>query len=307
MTFRNQLGYDLLSGGMALLALGGSLRAQLRADVKLILVPVTVMDRRGAVVNGLDKSRFAVWDNQVAQKIISFSSEDVPCSVGLVLDISASMRDHLASAKDSLIQFIKLANPTDEFRLFRVTTKPLLYPDALHDDHTWDMGALQDRVRVATAGGDTALVDTIYAALLNMRHARNPRRALVIVSDGVDNHSRYSKQYLIRAAVEADVQMYTIGIFTAPPASKAVEQVGARNGLSYLEELSARTGGVHFVIQGRKEATAAAQRISSAIRNQYVIGFQPVTLDETGKWHRVQVKLDRSQVQVYARGGYYAH
>jgi len=280
--------------------------AQLRAEVRMILVPVTVVDRRGVAVNGLGQANFVVLDDKVPQNIVSFSSEDTPCSIGLVLDLSGSMRDRLKSAKEALTEFLVTANPEDEFSLFGVTTEPLVYAVGSVNKFTSDTAIIQNSIGRAPLGGSTALIDTIYAALNRMRAARNPRRALVIVSDGMDNHSRHSQQELVRLAVEADVEIYTIAIDAVRRENKTIQELEARRGLSYLEDLAGRTGGLHFVIQNRKEATVAGERIGLAIRNQYVIGYQPHNLDSSGKWHRVQVRLDRAQVQIYARSGYYA-
>jgi Ca-activated chloride channel homolog len=316
MKCSTKIGFGLAA---SLLVLAPNLRAQataafarpvaLRTDVKMILVPVTVMDRRGAAVNGLAQDSFTVLEDKVPQKIISFSSEDAPCSVGLVLDLSGSMRNALKPAKEALREFLGTTNPQDEYILLGITSKPLIYPVGSFenvDEFTSDPAVVENSIQLARPGGSTALVDTIYMALDKMRSARHPRRALVIVSDGMDNHSRHSKQELIRLAVEADVQMYTIAIDAVPHEKKAIQQLEARRGLNYLDELAERTGGVHFVTQNRQEVSAAAERIGRAIRNQYVIGYRPQNQDATGKWHRVQVKLDRDQVQVYARTGYYA-
>jgi len=302
----------------SVLALTLSLRAEepprkgsfaFRSDVKMILVPVTVTDRRGATVNGLGQKSFTVLDDKVPQNIVSFSSEDSPCSVGLVLDLSGSMRNALRSAKEALTDFLGTANPQDEFILLGITTKPLIYPVGSFQEagqFTSDPAVIQDSIRLAPLGGSTALVDTVYTALGKMRAARHPRRALVIVSDGMDNHSRHSKQELIRLAVEADVQIYTIAIDTVPREKKPIQQLEARRGLNYLEDLADKTGGVHFVTQNRQDISAAAEQAGLAIRNQYVIGYRPQHSDVSGKWHRVQIKLDRDRVQVYARSGYYA-
>jgi Ca-activated chloride channel homolog len=316
MKSSNAHGFGVVAG-ILMFTLAPTLRAQeatrsqsfaLRADVKMILVPVTVMDRKGATVNGLGLSSFTVLDDKVPQKIVSFSNEDVPCSVGLVLDLSGSMRNALRPAKEALTEFLGTANPQDEFMLFGITTKPLIYPVGSFDDvpsFTSDTSQIQNSIQLAPLGGSTALVDTVYMALGKMRSARNPRRALVIVSDGMENHSRHSKEELIRLAVEADVQIYTIAIDTVPYEKKAIQQVEARRALNYLEDLADKTGGVPFVTKNRQDISAAAERLGSAIRNQYVVGYLPQNADSSGKWHRVQVKLDRDQVRVYARNGYY--
>jgi Ca-activated chloride channel family protein len=308
-----------LTAGLLALALSPSLSAQsesvsgrslpLRADVKMILVPVTVTDPKGATVNGLGRDSFTILDNKAPQKIVSFSAEDVPCSIGLILDLSGSMRNALKPAKEALIEFLGAANPQDEFLLLGITTRPIIYPIGTFqdvEDFTSDTATIQNSIQLAPPGGSTALVDTIYLGLNKMRSARNARRALVVVTDGMDNNSRYSREDLIRRAEEADVQIYTIGLDTIPREMKVQQQVEQRRALNYLEELAVRTGGVHYVIQNRQDASAAAARAGAAIRSQYVIGYQPQDFDSSGQWHKVQVKLDRDHAKVYARSGYYA-
>lgn len=308
-----------LSAATFTMLLASNLRAQanakqdrpvaLRADAKMILVPVTVMDRRGAFVGGLKETNFTLLDEKVPQKIVSFSSEDVPCSIGLVLDLSGSMRNSLKRAKEALTDFLGTANREDEFLLLGISTKPIIYPVGTMSDveeFTSDTATIENSIQLAPVGGSTALIDTLYSALGKMKKAKNPRRALVVVTDGMDNHSRHTKQELLQLAEEADVQIYTIVIDPVRHEQKPMQQIEQRRALNYIEDLSERTGGVNVLIESRNEAAVAANRIGLSIRNQYLIGFQPGNLDSTGKWHKVQVKLDRDQVNVYARTGYYA-
>lgn len=289
------------------------LNTTFRADAQMVLVPVNVTDRYGKTVNGLRAQDFAVFDDQKQQQIASFTSEDAPCSVGLVLDISGSMRYALATAKNVAQAFFKTVNPEDEFLMLTVSS----LPDAA-SRFTTDTEALQQAIQSSTPGGMTALIDTVYLALSRMREARQPRRALLIFSDGMDNNSRYSKRELMRVALEANVQVYTILVdglagtstSTAPfrPAmiQKPWEQAAARQGSQMLEDLSNKTGGLHFHIRKDSEATDAATKIGQALRNQYVIGYRAPSSEITGKWRHVRIKTNVPSVHIYARDGYYA-
>ena len=164
----------------------------------------------------------------------------------------------------------------------------------------------------------TALVDTVYLALNQMRQARQPRRALLIFSDGFDNQSRYSNGELMRVALEADVQVYTIIVdngaeamsnsipFRPTMAAKPWDQARQRQGPSMLEELSQKTCGLNFHVRDGAGANEAAVKASRTLRNQYLIGYQPPESDSAGKWHRVRVKSDLPKVNVHARNGYYS-
>ncbi len=282
------------------------------ASAQMVLVPVSVTDRYGKTIQGLRAQNFTVLDDQIPQRIASFTSEDVPCSVGLVLDISGSMRHALATAKTVAQAFFRTANPDDEFLTLTVST----LPNALAG-FTTDAEALEQDIQSSRPGGLTALIDTVYLGLSRMREAKRPRRALLIVSDGMDNHSRYSKRELIRAALEADVQVYTIlvngeagasaGILFRPSMmAKPGDRAAERQGPQILEELSDKTGGLHFHVRSDAEAKEAAMKAGRALRNGYVIGYLPPESGTVGKWHRVHVKSNVPKVNVYGRNGYYS-
>ena len=271
----------------------------LRVDVNLVLLPVVVTNRAGAVVNGLKATSFTVLEDNAPKDIVSFASEDVPCSVGVVVDISGSMAGKAGISAGAMRAFFDTANPRDEAFLLTVSTRP----DTL-SGFTSDFGNLQSELRNARPGGATALVDTVQLALNRLRGAHNPRRALLIISDGMDNHSRYSEAELLRIAQEADVQIYTIGMEPSTANKKAIELTEERNGLAFLSHLADRSGGLSFTLGGYENPVPTAAKISTAIRNQYVIGYQP-SEGESGKWRAVRVKVDVPQVHVASRNGYY--
>jgi Ca-activated chloride channel family protein len=278
----------------------------------MVLVPVTVTDRHGKTIEGLRAQSFSVLDDQTPQQIASFTSEDVPCSVGLILDTSGSMRSALITAKNVAQAFIKTANRDDEFLMLTVSTRP-------NDlsGFTTDTEALEQNIQSTEPGGLTALIDTVYLGLKRMRGATRPRRALLILSDGMDNHSQKLKGDLMRVALEADVQVYTIlvdGLVGASGGSllrpsmigKPSDQAAERLGPQILQELSDKTGGLHFHVRSDTEAKEAAISAGRALRNEYVIGYQPPASGTVGKWHRVTVKSNLPKVSVYGRNGYYS-
>lgn len=247
----------------------------IRANVELVPVPVTVTDRRGATVTGIERGHFTVLQDNVPQNILSFARQDVPCSVNIIVDTSGSMLRQLDAAKSVVRAFLETA-ADNEASLMSVSAGPRV--------------EIQKSLRFERAGGATALVDTLYMALNRMRSAHYPRRALLVVSDGIDNHSRYSKDDLMRIATEADVQIYSISGGVAPS----------------LEELAEKTGGLHFSVEFPGEAEKVAKQAGMAIRNQYMIGYRPQTRGESGRWHKIRVKLDVPNTNVYTRSGYYS-
>jgi Ca-activated chloride channel family protein len=270
-----------------------------RADTTLVLVPVTVVDRRGAMVNGLSSAEFTLTENGVRQQIRSFSAEDAPVSIGIVLDLSGSMKGSLGEAKESLRALMKDANSADEAFLNAVSTRPRAY-----SGFTENFDEVLSRVAFESAGGDTALIDTIYGSLKQLRSGVHARKALLVISDGMDNHSRHSKRELLDLAVESDAQIYTVAVCdTAAPHSKPIALTEEKGGLLFLDELAARTGGMSFVVHGRTDIAEAAASIGQALRNQYTIGYVPGD-GPSGHWRRIKVTVGGSGLRAYARAGY---
>jgi Ca-activated chloride channel family protein len=283
-----------------------------QANAQMVLVPVLITDSRGKPVPGLQAKNFAVFDDRTPQRIVSFTREDAPSSIGIVLDISGSMRSTLGAAKSVAAAFVDAANPEDEFLLMTVSTEPAAAPA-----FTKDLAMLARTIDLSKSGEMTALVDTVYLGLGRMRRGRHPRRALLILSDGMDNYSRYSPSELMRAAMEADLQIYTIIIETGSGASgaalmrpglvkKPYEQGYDRQGPALLEKLSDKTGGIYFHANNNADAKAAAVKAGQAIRSEYVIGYVPGSPDSGGKWHRVRVKSNIPGAVVHSRNGYYS-
>jgi Ca-activated chloride channel family protein len=270
-----------------------------RADSTLVLVPVTVVDRRGSIVNGLPSDAFMLTEDGVRQQIRSFSEEDAPVSMGIVLDLSGSMKGVLGAAKESLRALMKDANPADEAFLNAVSTNPRAY-----SGFTGHFDELLQKVAFEDAGGNTALIDTIYGSLNQLRSGVHSRRALLAISDGMDNHSRYSREELLRRAVESDAQIYTIATANSSPYAKPMTRMEEKRGLLFLDELATKTGGLSFIVHNPADIAAAAASIGQALRNQYTIGYVPRGNDRNGQWRRIRVKLADSGLRAYARTGY---
>ena len=270
-----------------------------RADAKLVLLPVTVVDRRGSIVNGLPREAFTVLEDHMPQQIASFAEQDVPVSIGVVFDMSGSMKSTFGGARVALRSFFETANPEDDAFLYTVSTQPKKL-----SGYTQGAESLLGPLVFAKAQGSTALVDTIYASLNETRRASHAQKALLIISDGMDNHSRYSKDELTALALESDAQIYAISIYNPHPSQKPIESHEEQRGLRLLAELAERTGGLHFVVRDDADIHRATADIGQALRNQYVIGDVPQISDRSGKWRSIQIKLNRRDAKAYTRSGY---
>ena len=275
----------------------------IQVDVNMVVVNVTVTDPYDRIVTGLDLTNFQIYDEKVGQKIASFSTEDAPISVGMIFDSSGSMSDKIQKSKEAALQFFKTSNPDDEFMLIDFNERPDLV-----SGFTSKFETLQDRLLFVTSGGKTALLDAIYLGLAEMKKATTSRKALLIISDGGDNHSRYTERDVKRAMKESDVQLYAVGVFEALASRGRTPEENAGPGL--LAELAENSGGRLFSVEDPEELPDIAEKISIELRNQYVIGYKPSNLVRDGRWRRIKVKLlpprGLPPRQVYARTGYYA-
>jgi Ca-activated chloride channel family protein len=199
-------------------------------------------------------------------------------------------------------RFLREADPKDRFSLWTVSTRPAGY-----EGFTSDLTALWQQVMRIKAGGHTALIDTVYLGVNRVRSARNSRRALLVISDGMDNHSRYTAGELLRIATEFDVQIYTVAVGTGPGAAKAIWSQEERRGRWLLEDIAAKTGGMSYALDldSDEEISRIAARIGQALRNQYLIGYQPRDTSSGDRWRTIQVKLNLPHATVNARSGCY--
>ena len=274
----------------------------IRAESRLVLVPVTVTDRSGRSVIGLEQGHFELFEENDQREIASFSIDQQPFSVMVVFDLSGSMRFEIQKSLSALKAFFDLLEPADEVAMVTFAGAPVL-----RRDFSTDLDAARQSLIHEEVGGGTALVDAIYMGLSKVHVAANPRKALLVVSDGEDNQSRYTAQELGRYALEADAQIYTIGV-RKPPAS-AKEIFTHRAALSLLENLASQTGGLHFSVRNPNDLEGVMSKVGAALRDQYMLGFIPAEARRDGKWRRIRVKVNPPQegpsVRVAARPGYY--
>ena len=278
-------------------------RANLRIDSTLVLIPVSVYDPMNRSVTGLEKEHFKVFEDKIEQEVSQFSSEDAPITVGIVFDASGSMGAKLQKSRQAVAQFFKTANPEDEFFLIQFNDRPQLVVPMTNSTEE-----ILSALTFTQAKGRTALLDGVYMAMRTMRKARNPRKAILLISDGGDNSSRYTETEVRNAVREADVQMYAIGIFEPMGARGRTAEEAAGPGL--LNELAEQTGGRHFPVENLNDLPDVAAKIGIELRNHYVLGYTPKNLERDGKYRRVKVTLVQPRalppLRAFFRLGYYA-
>jgi Ca-activated chloride channel homolog len=275
----------------------------LHMDVDLALINVTVTDPYNRLVTGLDPDNFRVYEDNIEQEVVTFSSEDVPISIGVIFDFSGSMANKIGKAREAALQFFKTANPQDEFFLVSFNERAELtsaFTNSIED--------LQSRMMLTAPKGRTALLDAIYLGLSQMRGAKNGKRALLILSDGGDNHSRYNESDIKRLVKEADTQLYAIGIFD--PLGYRNRTPEELNGPSLLGEVTEMTGGRVFAVENLNELPDIASKIGMELRNQYVLGYRPSNKAHDARWRKIKIKLRAPKglppLNVYSKTGYYA-
>jgi VWFA-related protein len=278
-------------------------KSSIRIDSSLVLVPVTVCDPMNRPVTGLDREHFRVFEDRVEQPVTHFAMDDEPLAIGLVFDASGSMGNKLRKARMAAAAFFKTANPEDEFFLVEFNDRPKLVTPTTRDHED-----VQNRLAVTQAKGRTALFDAIYLAMNEMKKSTKRRKALLIISDGGDNSSRYSETEIRNIVRESDVLVYAIGIFE--PMGSRGRSAEEMSGPGLLSEVSEMTGGRHFPVDNLSELPDIASKIGVELRNRYVLGFSPSRGVRDGKYHRLQVKLSPPRglppLKVFWRLGYFA-
>jgi len=270
-----------------------------KIDIDLVVLNAAVTDRDGRPVTGLDKNQFHVWEDKVQQDIQYFSTEQIPASVGVVFDISGSMADKLPVAREAVAKFLSSGSPEDEYTLVKFANRP-----EIAQDFTSDTREVEDHIALIAGKGSTALYDAVYLGMEELRHAHNPRKALLLITDGEDNHSRYTFQDVKRLAMESDIQLFAIGMggLTIPTMTK-----GHNPGNVILQELVDLTGGQAFFTTDVEKLDDICDRISESLKTEYVIGYQSTNTAKDGKWRKLHVKVEpASHASVHARSGYYA-
>jgi Ca-activated chloride channel family protein len=275
----------------------------IRVNSNLVLIPVTVTDHHERFVTGLEKDHFKLFEDKVEQAITHFAQEDAPISVGVVFDCSGSMQTKLDKSRGAVDQFLNTANPGDEFSLITFADRPELL---VH--FTENTAEIRDRLKWTRAEGRTALLDAIRISFHEMKNARNSRKALIIISDGGDNSSRYTTGEIKNLVREGDVQIYAVAIIDSSGMQRPTSEEMA--GPALLSDIAGQSGGLLFEVNNWSQLPVIASKIGVALRNQYVLGYSPPNLRKDGKYHRVQVKLELPKggprLRASWRLGYYA-
>jgi Ca-activated chloride channel family protein len=272
----------------------------LKVDVDLVLVHATVTDPQNRYVTGLEREHFQLWEDRVEQSVEYFSAEDVPSTVGIIFDVSGSMKDKLSAARDAAVTFLKRGNPEDEYFLVEFSNMPQLTQDL-----TTDIAKLQNRIVFAPAQGMTALYDAVYLGLNRIKEGTNPKKALLLITDGEDNRSRYNFSNIKEFVKEQDVQLYAIGIV-----DQWASQFGpGASGRALIQELSELTGGRAFFPGSVYELEDICTKIAIELKNQYVLGYRSTNESPDGKWRQIRVRTTPPKglprLNVRAKTGYY--
>jgi Ca-activated chloride channel homolog len=272
----------------------------IKVDVDLVLVNATVSDSKGRMVTGLQQDNFRIWEDKVEQKVEYLSSEDSPMSIGLIFDATGSMADKISAARDAATSFLRLGNPDDEYFLVTFSQSP-----RLADGFTTDISRLQSHMIFTPAKGLTPLYDAVYLGLETMKSARNKRKALLLITDGEDNHSRYSLSDIKEFVKEQDVQIFVIGIVN--PSGELGSDPGGR---AIIEDLAQTSGGQEFFPDSVDELEDICNKIALELRNQYVLGYHSTNETKDGKWRKIRVKINPPKglpnLSVHSKNGYYA-
>ena len=284
---------------------GGDTRrpaSSLRVDTNLVLVPVSVYDPTNHPVTGLEKEHFRLFDDKVEQTVTHFSMDDEAVAVGLVLDISGSMGNKLRRSRQAAAAFFQTANPDDEFFLVEFNDQPkLVVPLTLNTE------TIQMHLAFTQPKGRTALLDAIMLSLYEVKKSAKQRKALLIISDGGDNSSRYTEAEVRNRVRESDVLIYAIGVFEPYGSRSRTPEESAGPGL--LTDIAEQTGGRHFP-SDTIELPDIAAKIGIELRNRYMLGYSPTDRQRDGRYHRVQVKVVAPRglppLRAFWRLGYYA-
>lgn len=286
--------------------------AAFHTDSTLVLVPVSVTDPTNRYVLGLDKQDFTIFEDGVEQKVTHFANEDAPLSIGLLVDTSGSMGTKLDTSREAVSDFVKTLNKSDEAFLVEFSDKAELSVPLTSDGKVIDTAMTS-----ASSGGLTALLDAVHMGLQEMKHAKNPRKALLVISDGGDNNSRYTATEIADLVREADVQIYAMGVFeptlsfslpsTLTKGKLAPEEL---DGPRLLSEIANQTGGRAIAANSLRELPGIAERIGIELRNQYVLAYTPQNANHDGKYRKIEVKLQQPkalpELKARWRLGYYA-
>ena len=264
------------------------------------MVPVTVTDPMDRIVTGLAKENFAVFQDKHPEPISNLSMDDAPVSVGIIFDLSGSMSDKIDESREAVTRFLDSANPQDEFFLIGFSDKPTLLTQP-----TSNIEKIKGALLGLQPSGRTALLDSVYLGIDVIKQAKYPRKALLIISDGGDNRSRYTENEIKSVVEEADTQLFSIGLFDTTPATDE-----ERFGPELLSNLTDATGGRSFDISDINDLQDVAEKIGVELRTEYILTYKPDKKPHDGKWHKIMVKLHAPKglpdLHVVAKKGFYA-
>jgi Ca-activated chloride channel family protein len=267
----------------------------------LITLTVTVTDTYGRFVTGLGRNAFTILDDKTQQEITFFSDEDAPVSLGIVFDVSGSMGgEKITRAREALSKFVDTSHARDEYFLIGFNSRAQLLLN-----HTRDSDALMQKLTFVQTHGQTALYDATYLGVERVTRGAHKKRAVLLISDGQDNSSRYTFNELKRMLKESDVIIYAIGIVAAGGDSQ-LDYAGR----AILEELAGVSGGKAFFPSTGAEMNDTFERIALELRTQYSIGYRPSAFANDGKWHKLKIRVQppRGFPRLFVRGreGYFA-
>ncbi|MEW6731433.1 MAG: VWA domain-containing protein [Acidobacteriota bacterium] len=273
----------------------------IKSGTNLVTLNITVTDPYGRYVTGLGREHFEVFDEKVPQKIEYFSDDDAPLTVGIIFDISGSMKGRIDRSHAALRRFCDAGHDRDEYFLVTFNNGA-----KLTQDFTGDSRVVTNCLTLIEPKGQTALYDAAYIGVEKVRHGRHPRKALLVISDGQDNNSRYSYKELKQLVKEADVQIYAIGVTNVfSPRELDID------GQVILEELTRLTGGRAFFPSNEAELNEVITRIGLELRHQYSIGYEPTGTNQDGHWHKIRVKVNAPKglppLTIRTREGYFAN
>jgi Ca-activated chloride channel homolog len=275
---------------------------RLRIDVEMVLVPVTVTDVKNHPVVDLAKKNFRLFEGENEKPIQYFNTEDVPLSVGILVDLSSSMANKIDAVCEAADEFLNNANPQDDYFVITFADKPKLLANT-----TQSFDDIHAALAAAKPKGNTALADAIYMGLAKLKSAKYSRKALLVISDGGDNNSRHSLRQIKKIARESDAEIYAIDVCDAPTLL-LTEKLEERFGRQWLTDVTESTGGRTIALDNPAGIPDAAARASLELRNQYILGYRPARATQNHKWRKIKVRVTRSEnflpLQVYYRTGY---
>lgn len=276
-------------------------QGSIKVPTDLVSVTVTVTDPYNRLVTGLDKNHFEIFENKVKQDIRFFADTDSPVSLGIIFDVSGSMKGKLDRARDALRAFIQTSHSDDDFFLVGFNQRANLLSE-FSDGET-----LSNKLTLVDAKGQTALYDAAYLGIEKVKQGRHDRHAILMISDGQDNSSRYTYGELRKLLKEAGVQIYCIGIVEMGGGSGGTLDM---QGQAILEEIAQVTGGKAFFPRSAAELEDATTRIALELRHQYSIGYEPTNINKDGQWHKIKVNVKGpkglSNLKVQHKEGYYS-